>query len=110
MAELWDPEGSKTFRTKDGTQYAFIHKKACAGRPTFLLLHGFPSSSYDWRHQVRSLAAKGFGVLAPDLLGYGSTDSPDDYRSYDNKAMSAHMNEILDEEGIQKVIGVGHDW
>lgn len=32
-----------------------------------LLLHGFPESSYSWRHQLPALAAAGFHAVAPDL-------------------------------------------
>ncbi|MCJ1382272.1 hypothetical protein MMC17_005385 [Xylographa soralifera] len=110
MALSCFPHISKRIALGDGTHYAYAYAPASASKPTFLLLHGFPSSSYDWRHQVHALAAKGFGVLAPDLLGYGDTDSPPDVEAYSLKRMSDHLAEILANEGIQKVIGVGHDW
>lgn len=76
---------------------------------SFLLLHGYPSS-YDWRHQIAGLQEAGYGVIAPDLLGYGDTDKPRDLKAYRNKTMSTHIVEILDREGIDKVVLVGHDW
>jgi pimeloyl-ACP methyl ester carboxylesterase len=45
-------------------------------RPSMVLLHGFPSSSYDWR---ALLAQPGFGerdLLAFDFLGFGLSDKP----------------------------------
>ncbi|MCJ1435553.1 hypothetical protein MMC27_004927 [Xylographa pallens] len=110
MALSCFPHISKLTELGDGTRYAYAYVAASASKPTFLLLHGFPSSSYDWRHQVHALAAKGFGVLAPDLLGYGDTDSPANVEAYSFKRMGDHIAEILAKEGIQKVIGVGHDW
>ncbi|TVY80775.1 Bifunctional epoxide hydrolase [Lachnellula suecica] len=100
----------KLLQVQDGTKYAYVHIPATDSKPTFLLLHGFPSSSYDWRFQVKSLSDLGYGVLAPDLLGYGDTDRPVELEKYKWKKMSADLAQILDEEGLRKVIGVGHDW
>ena len=110
MALSCFPNISKQVELSDGTRYGYAYVAASASKPTFLLLHGFPSASHDWRHQVRALSARGFGVLAPDLLGYGDTDSPVEVEAYSQKKMSDHIAEILTKEGIEKVIGVGHDW
>jgi pimeloyl-ACP methyl ester carboxylesterase len=47
--------------------------------PLLLLLHGFPSSSYDWRALLALLP--GANVLAFDFLGFGLSEKPreDDY-------------------------------
>lgn len=110
MALSCFPDLGKQVKLNDGVNYAYVYAVASGSEPTFLLLHGFPSSSYDWRHQIQALTAKGFGVIVPDLLGYGDTDSPADLESYSFKRMSDHLAEILANEGIEKVIGVGHDW
>src|SRR5258708_35716610 len=39
-------------------------------------LHGFPESSFSWRHQVPLLAQLGFLVWAPDLPGYCGRSRP----------------------------------
>jgi len=44
--------------------------------PLLLLLHGFPSSSYDWRPLLELLP--GANVLAFDFLGFGLSDKPRD--------------------------------
>jgi len=110
MAHQAFPDLSKTLKLQDGTNYAYVRVTASHGKPTFLLLHGFPSSSYDWRHQIPQLKGAGYGVIAPDLLGYGDSDKPTDVEAYAFKRMSGHISEILDEERLEKVIGVGHDW
>lgn len=111
MALSCFPSISKQIELYDGTRYAYAFvEPATTSRPTFLLLHGFPSSSYDWRYQIKALTSKGFGVLVPDLLGYGDTDSPVEVAAYSLKRMSDHLAEILAKEGIETVIGVGHDW
>ena len=52
------------------------------GSPVVLLLHGFPESWYSWRHQLHSLTAAGYHVLAPDQRGYGRSDAPADVTAY----------------------------
>nr|GAT53114.1 predicted protein [Mycena chlorophos] len=43
---------------------------------TFLLCHGFPQSSYHYRHAIPLLAAAGYRVVAPDLRGQGKSSKP----------------------------------
>jgi pimeloyl-ACP methyl ester carboxylesterase len=50
--------------------------------PAVLLLHGFPETSYSWRHQISSLAGAGFHVIAPDMRGYGASDAPESSEEY----------------------------
>lgn len=105
------PSISEIAQLNDGTTYAFVHVPPTDfKKPTFLLLHGFPSSSWDWRHQISQFRKAGYGVVAPDLLGYGDTDKPEELDAYSMKRMSSHVAEILQRKGLQKVIGVGHDW
>ena len=80
------------------------HKK-----PTILFLHGFPSSSFDWRRQFDYFASRGYGVVAPDLLGYGGTDKPHDVEAYTLKKQADEMAELLDCLGVEKLVSVGHD-
>ncbi|MSO42596.1 MAG: alpha/beta hydrolase [Solirubrobacterales bacterium] len=45
--------------------------------PVLLLLHGFPSSSYDWRLLLEHVPGR--ELLAFDCLGYGLSDKPRDF-------------------------------
>ena len=49
-------------------------------RPAILLLHGYPNSSYAYRHLIEPLAETAY-VVAPDLPGFGFSSAPsaDDY-------------------------------
>jgi len=47
-----------------------------AGTP-LLLVHGLGARAEDWSAMIPALAAKGFHVYAPDLLGYGRSARPD---------------------------------
>ncbi|OGM48107.1 hypothetical protein ABOM_002857 [Aspergillus bombycis] len=111
MASTAFPSLAKKVQLSDGTTYGYVAvPPSTPGQVSFLLLHGYPSSSYDWRHQILGLQDAGYGVIAPDLLGYGDTDKPSDLSAYRNKTMSKHIIEILDREGIDKAVMVGHDW
>jgi pimeloyl-ACP methyl ester carboxylesterase len=54
--------------------------------PTLLLLHGFPSSSTQYRDFAPLLAHK-YHIIAPDLPGFGLTKAPEDFvYTFDNLA------------------------
>ncbi|KAJ7121598.1 Alpha/Beta hydrolase protein [Mycena epipterygia] len=106
-----DPSSYKTTITPRGIKYAYFSSPATAGKPTLIFLHGFPSNAYGWRHQVVFFVNQGFGVLAPDLLGYGGTDKPTETAFYAKSLMSADIISIMDKEDIgTKVYAIGHDW
>jgi soluble epoxide hydrolase / lipid-phosphate phosphatase len=94
----------------DGTTYAYTRiLPSCAEKPTFLLLHGFPATSVDWDHTIPGLVDAGYGVIAPDLLGFGDSDHPEAVEDYSFIRISGHMDEILKREGLDQIIPVGHD-
>ncbi|TGO59590.1 hypothetical protein BCON_0043g00490 [Botryotinia convoluta] len=111
MAAIGFPSNSKTVTLPSGTTYAYVYiPKTDSLRSTILFLHGFPSTSYGWLHQIPYFASKGYGIIAPDLLGYGGTDKPDALEPYIFKAMAADIAELLNHENIEKVYAVGHDF
>ena len=48
--------------------------------------------------------------MAPDLLGYGGTDKPSEVTAYTTEKMSQEIVAILDAEGVDRIVGVAHDW
>ncbi|WP_369025190.1 haloalkane dehalogenase [Qipengyuania sp. RANM35] len=50
--------------------------------PPVLLYHGEPSWSFLYRKMIPILVDAGFRVLAPDLIGFGKSDKPDDISFY----------------------------
>lgn len=70
--------------------------------PVLLLLHGFPTSSHQFRNVIPQLAAH-FRVIAPDLPGFGFTEVPAErgYRyTFDNLAKS--LEAFVDELGLTR--------
>ena len=106
------PQVRKIAIVSDGTKYAYISIPTTdpANKVTFLLLHGFPSTAFDWRHVVPLLRDRGHGVIAPDLLGYGDSDKPSNVEAYSLERMANHVLELIKHEGLGKVVGIGHDW
>jgi soluble epoxide hydrolase / lipid-phosphate phosphatase len=94
-----------------GINYEYVHIKASdASKATVLFLHGFPSSLYCWRHQLKFFGEHGYGCLAPNLMGYGNTFSPSNNQQYRTKNMTEHLVALLDHLHVQQVLVVGHDW
>ncbi|TBU42304.1 alpha/beta-hydrolase [Dichomitus squalens] len=105
-----DPTAFKDLQVKRGYTYHYYYSPASAGKPTLLLIHGFPSSSFDWARQVAHLKPKGYGIVVPDCLGYGGTSRPTDPNAFRHKLIAQDLVDILDAEGLETVIGIGHDW
>lgn len=110
MTSLCFPSISQKTTLTDGTRYGYVKIPAKSGKPTLLFLQGYPSAAYDWRHQIDHFSKAGYGLIAPDLLGYGDTDKPTDPRAYAMKTMARQVVEIFDEEKLEKVVGIAHDW
>ena len=53
----------------------FYREAGPRNAPTLLLLHGFPTSSHMFRNLIPTLADK-YHVVAPDLPGFGFTETP----------------------------------
>lgn len=101
----------KTITTKRGFEYTYYVSPAAAGKPTLLLHHGFPDQAEEWEDLiVKHLKPAGYGVIAPDLLGYGGTSKPTDPAAYKFGGMTADVVEIIDAENVSKVVSLGHDW
>ncbi|GLB44172.1 putative epoxide hydrolase [Lyophyllum shimeji] len=100
----------KSVATRRGIKYSYYFSPPTAGKPVLLLLHGFPCTSYDWRYQVSFFKAQGYGLIVPDMLGYGRTDKPTDPAQYVQRLISQDIIDILDAENVQKAIAIGHDW
>ena len=58
----------------DGIE-VFYREAGNAGKPTLLLLHGFPSSSHMFRDLIPLLSER-FHLVAPDLPGFGRSAMP----------------------------------
>ncbi|KAL9562660.1 hypothetical protein ACKAV7_013224 [Fusarium commune] len=100
-----------TYTTTRALTYSYIHiPPQLPNTQYFLFLHGFPSTSHHWRHQIFFFKAKGYGIIAPDLLGFGETSRPTELEMYKGEDMARDIVEILMSEGVGMMVGVAHDW
>ncbi len=106
-----DPSFYKDFNVSRGINYHYYFSSPQDGaKPYLLFLHGFPSSSYDWRYQIEFFSNQGYGLIVPDMLGYGGTARPIETEAYKSSLITKDLVDILDHEGVQRVIAIGHDW
>ncbi|KAE8694201.1 Alpha/beta-Hydrolases superfamily protein isoform 2 [Hibiscus syriacus] len=112
MATLKERQGTtnEVSHRRIKTNGIWLHIAEQGTGPLVLLLHGFPEIWYSWRHQITFLANHGYHVVAPDLRGYGDSDSPPSPTSYTNMHLVGDIIGLLDHFGELQAFVVGHDW
>ncbi|KAJ5712622.1 hypothetical protein N7493_009090 [Penicillium malachiteum] len=98
--------------TVNGRKYGYLLSQPESGiyRATIFLIHGFPDLSMGWRYQIPMLVNMGLRVVAPDCLGYGRTDAPDDHTEYRHKRCADDIKALANHLGESQIILGGHDW
>lgn len=96
---------SSTFSTNvNGLRLAYH----CEGLgPAVLLLHGFPSWSWDW-HEVLPTLKKSRRTIVPDFLGFGFSDKP--IKRYSIAEQADLIEHLLAELGITSISIVAHNY
>jgi pimeloyl-ACP methyl ester carboxylesterase len=85
-----------------GGQRLFYREAGPADAPVVVLLHGFPTSSYMFRHLLPLLAVD-FRVIAPDHLGFGLSDAPAaNVFTYTFDALAELTADLLAELGVDR--------
>ena len=93
-----------------GRTYSHVHIPPTCNKPYILFLHGFPGTSYLWRHQTAHFSKRGYGIVVPDLLGYRGSDKPAELEEYRLKKMAEDVMSLLEALGVGKCFAVAHDW
>jgi pimeloyl-ACP methyl ester carboxylesterase len=97
------------YATVDGRRL-FYREAGPAGAPAVVLLHGFPASSFMFRHLIPLLADR-YHVIAPDHLGFGLSDAPPaDEFSYTFDALAGLTAGLLDQLGIDRYALYAQDY
>jgi len=78
--------------------------------PPVLLLHGEPTWSYLYRKMVPPLAAAGFRVVVPDLIGFGKSDKPAKRTDYTYALHEQWLLSCLDSLKLEGITLFGQDW
>ncbi len=85
-----------------------LHSWGREGNPPVLLLHGFTGHGGSWAGAGHTFAAAGFHVLAPDLLGHGSSPHPSESMRYGMARAAADLNSLLDVLSLEAVHLAGY--
>ncbi len=80
------------------------------GDKTALLIHGMPDTSLIWKDLAPALIKDGYRVVAPDMIGYGKSDKPQETERYAGEHVVADTLAIIDTLGLKNIDIVGHDW
>ena len=73
-----------------------------------LLIHGFPTASWDWHLLWPKLVEK-YHVIAPDLLGFGFSNKPRNY-PYSILDQANLIEALLQDKKIERVKIISHDY
>jgi pimeloyl-ACP methyl ester carboxylesterase len=95
-------------RTIDAGGIKTSYLEAGAGEPVVMLHGSGPgvSAMANWQHNIPTLSQR-FRVLAPDIVGFGATERPDDI-TYSLRTWTDHVWAFLDAHGIEKTAIVGN--
>ena len=75
---------------------------------TILLIHGFPETSYQFRHVMKPLSSHGYRVIAPDYRGAGYSSHPDS--GYTKDILASDLHSLMTTLEIKAPVHVvGHD-
>jgi pimeloyl-ACP methyl ester carboxylesterase len=88
-------------------KHSVFYQTAGTG-PVLLLLHGFPTASWDW-HKVWEPLSRKFCLLAFDFMGFGFSDKPRKYR-YSIHDQADLAESLLRYLGIDAYHILAHDY
>ncbi|WP_299616011.1 alpha/beta hydrolase [uncultured Tateyamaria sp.] len=97
------------YETVDGVKI-FYREAGDPSDPAIVLLHGFPSSSHQYRALLAELSDD-YYLIAPDYPGFGASEfpSPDSYTyTFDNIAET--VDTFLDQKGVDSFSMYLHDY
>ncbi|XP_002131154.2 putative hydrolase LipZ isoform X2 [Ciona intestinalis] len=109
-AQTWYKQGQLT--SINGYKVFSIYKKCSNPKvvdpPTFVLIHGFPSSSYDYHKVLDGLLSKG-DVFMHDHIGFGFSDKPVQNFTYSLVEAADNCLATWKMFGLKKAHVVSHD-
>ena len=76
--------------------------------PVVVLLHGWPVTTYHWRHTTTALIDAGLRVLTVELRGLGGTSHGPG--PFDKETLAGEVTRLLSTLEVDQFAVVGHDW
>jgi pimeloyl-ACP methyl ester carboxylesterase len=99
------PSGDVTLAVRE-------HSPAGQGRPTVVLVHGYPDQQDVWSPLVRRLPLDAWHVVTYDVRGAGGSTEPATTDGYRTDRLVDDLVAVLDAVAVmgERVHLVGHDW
>jgi pimeloyl-ACP methyl ester carboxylesterase len=94
----------------DGLRLHYVDEGPRDAAVTALCLHGQPSWSYLYRKMIPVFAAAGLRVVAPDLIGFGRSDKPQDEAWYTFDQHRQVLLRFVETMDLRNVLLVVQDW
>lgn len=85
-----------------------VYRVSQVDKPWLILIHGFPTASFDW-WKIWDQLAEQFNLLAPDMLGFGYSDKPRDF-PYSIMKQADMIEDMLRAKGISECHLLAHDY
>ena len=86
----------------------FVRAAAVPDRPPLLLIHGYPTASYDWSRVWGRLAER-YSLYTLDMLGFGLSEKPRN-ASYPIALQADICQALLDDAGVAQAHVLAHDY
>ena len=86
----------------------FVRASAAPDRPPLLLIHGYPTASYDWSRVWGRLAER-YSLYTLDMLGFGLSEKPRN-ASYPIALQADICQALLDDAGVAQAHVLAHDY
>ncbi|MEO8122581.1 MAG: haloalkane dehalogenase [Burkholderiales bacterium] len=104
------PNYASSLQGFEGLRVHYLDEGAADTAVTVLCLHGQPTWSYLYRKMLPEFVAAGQRVVAPDFLGFGRSDKPEDEGFYTFTRHRAMLLEFVRSLGLKNVTLVVQDW
>jgi len=97
----------ENYHEVDGIRLHYVDE---GSGPPILMVHGQPTWSYLYRKMIPPLVAAGYRCVAPDLMGFGLSDKPEDESAYSLQRHVGLVKGLVEKLELQGVTTVGQDW
>ncbi len=94
----------------NGLRVHYLDEGTRNSDPVYLCLHGQPTWSYLYRKMIPHFVAGGGRVVAPDLLGFGRSDKPQDEDFYTFSRHRDMLLALVKRLDLQNITLVVQDW
>jgi pimeloyl-ACP methyl ester carboxylesterase len=80
------------------------------GKRTLLCLHGEPTWSYLYRKMIPPFLAAGYRVVAPDFVGFGRSDKPEEEGFYTFGMHRGYLLDFIERMDLRRITLAVQDW